>query len=217
MDGRPAWCVIRLGVALSPAATVSADDASALRLIPFPKRVSLQTGTFRLDRPLVARIGPKAGPQVSQVGLGELHRTGVVATGLPVPDLDDCTRNCGAAECRRWSRSVRPGATRAIRCISVRTGRRCTEQDRRCSIAQAASRATATAADPNTTQGPGVGITPPSEVQGAVVSWRDSLDGLSLSLEIGQQVGELLTRDALLQALWHQGLIACRDLLDLGA
>ena len=39
--------------------------------------------------------------------------------------------------------------------------------------------------------------------------------GVSLALEIGQQVGELLAGDALLQPLGHQGLLACRDLVDL--
>ena len=91
MNGRPASYVILLGLALSPAALVSADDASALRLVPFPKEVSLQAGGFRLDRPLVVRTGPKADRRVSQVVLSELRRAGGEATAVVAPDLDDRT------------------------------------------------------------------------------------------------------------------------------
>ena len=119
MNGRPASYVILLGLALSPAGTVSADDASALRLIPFPKQVSLQTGRFRLDRPLVVRIGPRAGPRVSQVVLSELHRTGVVATAVAVPDLDDCTLELRAG---RVSEVVEERPSRSDESYALRIG-----------------------------------------------------------------------------------------------
>ena len=91
MNGRPASYVILLGLALSPAALVAADDASALRLVPFPKEVSLQAGGFRMNRPLVVRTGPKADDRVSQVVLSELRRAGGEATAVVAPDLDDRT------------------------------------------------------------------------------------------------------------------------------
>ncbi len=91
MNGRHASYVILISLALRPAAPVSADDASALRLVPFPKEVSLQGGGFRLDRPLVVRAGPKADDRVSQVVLSELRRAGLKATAVVAPDLDDRT------------------------------------------------------------------------------------------------------------------------------
>ena len=91
MNSHAASCVIVFALALSPPTLVSANDTSALRLIPFPKEVSLQAGGFRLERPLVVRAGPKTDQHVSQIVLSELRRAGGKATAAVAPDLDDRT------------------------------------------------------------------------------------------------------------------------------
>ena len=91
MNIHAASCVIVFALALSPPTLVSANDTSALRLIPFPKEVSLQAGSFRLECPLVVRAGPKTDQHVSQIILSELRRAGVEATAVIAPDLDDRT------------------------------------------------------------------------------------------------------------------------------
>ncbi|MGC8643267.1 MAG: glycoside hydrolase family 20 zincin-like fold domain-containing protein, partial [Isosphaeraceae bacterium] len=63
----------------------------ALRLVPFPKEVTLQTGSFRLDRPLVVRTGPKADSLVSEIILAEVRRAGAEATAVVAAELDDRT------------------------------------------------------------------------------------------------------------------------------
>ena len=49
----------------SSVAVGSADDASDLRLVPFPKRVELQEGTFPLEGKLVLEV-----PAGAQGGIG---------------------------------------------------------------------------------------------------------------------------------------------------
>ena len=91
MNLHAASCVIAFALALSPPMLVSANDASALRLIPFPKEVSLQAGSFRLERPLVVRAGPKTEKLISEIIISELRGAGVEATAVIAPDLDDRT------------------------------------------------------------------------------------------------------------------------------
>ena len=73
MNGRLMSCVV-LALSLAPAARSLADDASSLRLVPFPKQVTLTEGGFALNRPLVVRTGMKTDPFVVSVVVSELRR-----------------------------------------------------------------------------------------------------------------------------------------------
>lgn len=76
-----ACCVIAwLAAALSTAAR--GEDAAALRLVPFPKEVTLQAGTCALDRPLVLEAPDGLAEVLGSLFSGELRRA-----GWPAPSL----------------------------------------------------------------------------------------------------------------------------------
>ena len=68
-------------LAASVAAT-SAEEATALRLVPFPKEVTLKAGTFPLDRPLVLEAPDGAAEVVGRLLSDELRRA-----RLPAPTV----------------------------------------------------------------------------------------------------------------------------------
>ena len=56
------------------ASVFAGEDASSLRLVPFPKEVKLAEGRFALDRPLVVQfdtedVGKMIGPELERIGL----------------------------------------------------------------------------------------------------------------------------------------------------
>ena len=55
------------------------DSAQALRLIPFPKAVTLQTGRFSLSKPLTFEISGNEGTALAQLLNAELQRAGLGA------------------------------------------------------------------------------------------------------------------------------------------
>ena len=59
---------------LLPAAALAAEDAASLRLVPFPKEVRLESGTFSLDRPLVVEAPPEVLAQVGEAFGAECPR-----------------------------------------------------------------------------------------------------------------------------------------------
>ena len=61
---------------------VWAADAADLRLVPFPKEVQLQPGTFDLRRPLVLEVPEPAGDVIAAQITQEFQRA-----GLPVPKV----------------------------------------------------------------------------------------------------------------------------------
>ena len=77
-----------------------ADDAAALRLVPFPKQVELRAGTLALDRKLVLEIAADAAGSVGPlIGL-ELQRAGLPALKIrPV-----------AGRSQLWRLAAEPGA-----------------------------------------------------------------------------------------------------------
>jgi hexosaminidase len=77
------WVVGLLLVALSSPERAGADDASDLRLVPFPKVVQLAPGTFNLRRPLVLEIPQSGGEVIAAQITQELKRA-----GLPEPRLE---------------------------------------------------------------------------------------------------------------------------------
>ena len=74
-------CFRRSTVAVAMiAASVSlcrAEDAAALRLVPFPKEIKLSDGTFSLKRPLVIEAPPGQLPVVAKVLGQEMRRAGL--------------------------------------------------------------------------------------------------------------------------------------------
>ena len=68
------------------AASSLADDASALRLVPFPKRVELKPGRFRLDRPLVLEVPAARAELLGQLVNDELTRAGLPAAKVQGAD-----------------------------------------------------------------------------------------------------------------------------------
>jgi hypothetical protein len=78
--------VARLGVVWAGAVIVAtaarAGEAGNLRLVPFPKQVTLADGTFDLQRPLVLETGQAAGSSLVAAIVDELKRA-----GLPTPKI----------------------------------------------------------------------------------------------------------------------------------
>ena len=74
-------CRALLAVALAIASieTANAKDASALRLVPFPKQVQLVTGSFVLDGKLTLEAPAAAAQAFGQSINGELQRAGFPA------------------------------------------------------------------------------------------------------------------------------------------
>jgi len=68
--------VLWLGLWLAPLAALAAEDAASLRLVPFPKQVTLDAGRFPLDRPLTLEAPPEVGPVAARVLGEELQRAG---------------------------------------------------------------------------------------------------------------------------------------------
>ncbi len=94
---------MHVGVMLVLALVVSADDAhgddaeqaQALRLVPFPKEVQLEQGTFALDRPLLVEA-----PAELATLFGELLGAELKRAKLPVPEVRGAA---GSAHRWRWS------------------------------------------------------------------------------------------------------------------
>ena len=57
----------------------AAQDAASLRLVPFPKEVRLEQGTFSLDRPLVVESAPGVADLLGRMAGAECKRTGCPA------------------------------------------------------------------------------------------------------------------------------------------
>ncbi|MCY3020657.1 MAG: beta-N-acetylhexosaminidase [Planctomycetota bacterium] len=70
------WPLVILGAS---AAAAFAEEATALRLVPFPKEVTLQAGTCLLDRPLVLEVPDGATEVVGRLLADELRRAGMPA------------------------------------------------------------------------------------------------------------------------------------------
>ncbi|MBE3070430.1 MAG: hypothetical protein IMZ66_09375, partial [Planctomycetes bacterium] len=87
-------------VGASPVAAAPADDAAALRLVPFPKEVSLRPGLFALDRRLVLEVPADIAETVGRLLAEELRRA-----GLPEPEV----RGLGG-EASWWRLSAEPGS-----------------------------------------------------------------------------------------------------------
>ena len=82
MRGGLCWT---LGLAMTLSAVpwfcggLQAEEASSLRLVPFPKEVKIQTGRFALDRPLVLTTASEQAKLLGEMIAGELKRAGVAA------------------------------------------------------------------------------------------------------------------------------------------
>ena len=87
------------GVELALRFHTAADDATALRLVPFPKQVHLRPGEFLLDSKLVLEV-PAASHELLSGLIGEEFRR----AGLATPDVRDIS---GDAKYVRLS--VQPG------------------------------------------------------------------------------------------------------------
>jgi hexosaminidase len=80
MNGRFLPCFAALAVVVATPALAADDEASSLRLVPFPKQVALAPGAFLLKGPLVVRTGTAAGTVVGTLVVDELRRAGVEAS-----------------------------------------------------------------------------------------------------------------------------------------
>ena len=83
MPRRMAPFSVCLPVVLGWCAAAAADDAAALRLVPFPKVVHLQAGTFDLGRPLVLTVPGQIWPGCAESIVEEFRRA-----KLPPPKVE---------------------------------------------------------------------------------------------------------------------------------
>ena len=74
------WVVVSVLLALGLQQRAGAEDVSDLRLVPFPKEVQLQPGTFNLRRPLVLEVPEPGGDVIAAQIVEEFRRA-----GLPAP------------------------------------------------------------------------------------------------------------------------------------
>src|SRR5437899_2728402 len=81
---KPELVKIVLGVWMGAALVTAghAEDASTLRLIPFPKQASLEPGRFVLNRHLLIEVSQQEAPVV-----GEQLSAELIAAGYPAPTI----------------------------------------------------------------------------------------------------------------------------------
>ena len=71
------WPVLLwFGLCLAPTAAWGAEDAASLRLVPFPKQVTLEAGQFALDRPLTLEAPPEVRATAARLVGEEFERAG---------------------------------------------------------------------------------------------------------------------------------------------
>ena len=91
---------------------VRAEDVGALRLVPFPKEVRLEQGTFALDRPLVLEAPADQCEQLGRIVGDELERAGFAPPEVRgIEDGCELVRLSASAGGGRPSAAFRPEAT----------------------------------------------------------------------------------------------------------
>ena len=108
---------------LLPAAALAAEDAASLRLVPFPKEVRLESGTFSLDRPLVVEAPPEVLAQVGEAFGAECRRAGLRAPQLkPAAGTGNALRLAPSAGAKMPAVAFRQGAGEEDYALDIRSG-----------------------------------------------------------------------------------------------
>jgi hexosaminidase len=98
-----------------------ANDAAALRLVPFPKQVELQSGTFSLDQPLVLQAPAKLADRLGRLIGDEFRRAGLTPPKVQTVGDDVKHWTLAATPAAASEPKVRDGVTPQDYALGVRS------------------------------------------------------------------------------------------------